>query len=319
MSRKAGPKSGSVAMQSTSDPIILFNASASPFKTLNSASLKPYSLLSHSRFSVAASTHNGLVSTPTTSALASSASWRIVPTPQNGSSKTLPDLQAERFTIILASRGGIANIFRWLGLPTSRFWNSNGSCTAVVTANHACSLSRQSKTSPLLSTRFFFNTSTCVSCGCSRSLEKPIKSDLTSCSARLRFTELPTNRWIRADRGRSDSAVQYALTPNRYFRDAFSSIPETALLEAISSSIWFFACLSFRRKAFSNNSVGMVLLKAPIFMVPPRSSILGTSPWIFRTKKSLENASTLNTTSLASRNEMSSASDSFQFLPGMNT
>ena len=53
---------------------------------------------------------------PTTAAPSNKASWSIVPTPQKESRRVFPVLQAAKFTIILASLGGMPKIARWLGL-----------------------------------------------------------------------------------------------------------------------------------------------------------------------------------------------------------
>ena len=121
--------------------------------------------------------HHGFESSPMTLALASSASWRMVPTPQKGSSRVLPALHEARFIMIFASRGGMANILRCIGRLMSRFWNSKGLCTAVVLAIHVCFLSIQRRISALFFVRFFLRTSTCVSCGCCLCFGKPRKRD----------------------------------------------------------------------------------------------------------------------------------------------
>ena len=122
-------------------------------------------------------THHGFESRPMTLALASNASWRMVPIPQKGSSRVVLALHEARFIMIFASRGGMANILRWIGRLMSRFWNSNGLCTAVVFAIQLCFSPMQSSTSALFFMRFFLRTSTCVSCGCSLCFGKPRKRD----------------------------------------------------------------------------------------------------------------------------------------------
>ena len=146
----AGPKSGSVATQSTCfRPIFWDSFATSPCKTLNSAFFNEYSFFNHWRLRLVASTHHLFISTPIVFALDNSASWRIVPTPQNGSKSVFPSVQAARLIMILASLGEIAKILRWTGLPTSRFWNSNGLWTADVVATNVCSLSIHSSISAL--------------------------------------------------------------------------------------------------------------------------------------------------------------------------
>jgi hypothetical protein len=49
---------------------------------------------------------------PTVATPSNKASCKIVPTPQKGSSKVLPALQEDKFTIILANLGGMPKIAR---------------------------------------------------------------------------------------------------------------------------------------------------------------------------------------------------------------
>src|SRR3972149_5326886 len=112
-SLQAGPKSGSVATQSTvSLPICFVKLRESPNMTVYFAFARLYSLFSQSRFLREASTHHGFISIPIVCAFARTASCKIVPTPQKGSNKTLPGEHEERFTIILANLGGIEKILR---------------------------------------------------------------------------------------------------------------------------------------------------------------------------------------------------------------
>jgi hypothetical protein len=79
--------------------------------------------------------------------------------------------------------------------------------------------------------------------------------------------------------------------------------------------------LLFWRNAFSSICVEKVAATLPIFRIPPRSAIAMALVLSSKltTKNSLENEHVSNFTSRASRNEMSSARDNFQFFPGINT